>query len=192
MIQCRKSWQGSILCVPGKWRGPRASNIFGAVSKIGSQEFVDFQLQAVESGREMLVLEGSGAYPSAASSCSTRRSSCRGRKDGRAQVLCPCDQEPPISSSASLGGCGSGPGLNITEYESFDSLEGALLASIAGSIRLIGISIAIFFGTEIKFDMDLSGGDQLTEPTRGKGKGKGKWERQWGKAAKAREASKRH
>lgn len=62
-----------------------------------------------------------------------------------------------------------------------------LLASIAGSIRLIGISIAIFFGTEIKFDTDLSGGDQLTEPTRGKGKGKGKWERQWGKAAKARE-----
>ena len=38
-----------------------------------------------------------------------------------------------------------------------------LLASIAGSIRLIGISIAIFFGTEIKFDTDLSGGDQLTE-----------------------------
>jgi len=61
------------------------------------------------------------------------------------------------------GGCGSGPGFNITEYESFDSLEGVmydsmtLLASIAGSVRVIGISIAIFFGTEIKFDMDLSG-----------------------------------
>ena len=39
--------------------------------------------------------------------------------------------------------------------------------------------------TEMKLDMESSGGEQLAEPTKGKGKGKGKWERQWGKAAKA-------